>query len=178
METLEITPTHLVVPFVRDNGEEVQVWTPQPHELELKQISRILSYLATQSKDGNLNCLIIDWERYVEEALDPVSANLQKQNKEALIKFLDRQLSGAQLSEGDINELSSGEVNIFKGTLLFICALLRYTSRAEQKGVLNPFTTSLNATEWKTHLSKLQKEAQPRNITLTISTEEDSANQS
>lgn len=174
---VETTPVNFEVALVLDTGEEAKVFVPQPNDVELTRISRVLSYIFREMDKNPLQILLIDWERMIDEALSGLSKELADNVKKQTMTFLDRCVSSGICDLKDINTLSDSETSLLKGSLLFISALYRYVyqrAKIESSGIKG-FFTSLSATDWKKSLSKRSEESQaestiaPADVSVTLS---------
>lgn len=147
---------NFICPFVNDQGSENIAYVPQPIEAELKGIARILGSLFTMIKEGSLDMIVFlkDWDVYIDEICGSLENGEVK--RKALDAFLERSLLGAKFFtlDGDVIQgpLTAGEIDSFKGALLFLSALFRYTPKVTLNSELKGFFTSLTPTEYQKSL--------------------------
>lgn len=149
---------NFICPYITTEGNENIAYVPQPMEAELKGIARILGSLFVMIKEGKLDMVVFlkDWEVYVDEICNSLDNGEVK--RKALDAFLARSLLGAKFftSEGDSisDPLNPEEEDSFKGALLFLSALFRYTPKQTLNSELQGFFTSLTLTEYQKSLRK------------------------
>lgn len=147
---------NFICPYVNSEGNENIAYVPQPVEAELKGIARILGSLFTMIKEGKLDMVVFlrDWEVYVDEICNSLDNGEVK--RKALEAFLARSSLGAKFFtiDGDAvpTPLSPEEEDSFKGALLFLSALFRYTPKVTLNSELKGFFTSLTLTEYQKSL--------------------------
>lgn len=159
---VDTTPINFEVALVLDTGDEAKVFIPQPNDVELTRISRVLSYVFKEMDKSPLQILLIDWERLIDEALAGLPSELAENVRKQTLTFLDRCVSSGICDLKDINTLSATEASLLKGSLLFISALYRYVyQRAKiESNEIKGFFTSLSATDWKKRSQKLSGDSQ------------------
>lgn len=147
---------NFICPYINSSGSENIAYVPQPIENELKSIARILGSLFVMIKEGKLDMVVFlkDWEVYVDEICNSLDNGEVK--RKALDAFLARSLLGAKFftPEGDVisDPLSQEEEDSFKGALLFLSALFRYTPKQTLNSELQGFFTSLTFMEYQKSL--------------------------
>lgn len=157
MQNLEITNVNFVVPSLLDDGSEVKVWVAQPIESEIKGLAQILGPLFTLVREKNVDLVVFlrDWEIFVDDILSKLENGEGK--KKALEAFFDRSLMTAKVYSSSGDELPALEglsLDYFKGALLFISALYRYTFKNLLMTDMRDFFTSLSAMEFRNSLLK------------------------
>lgn len=149
----------------------LKVYIPEPAQMEIKGISRILGYFFKTISEQRESAVVAvtDWERLVDESLDGLSHSLQEQCRTNVNNFFTRALDGCSIvqdgvlfdftSEGRAKFLSDENVvSRIKGNCLFISALLRYLEKGQMTDILTDFITSLTLTELQKSLKKPAKE--------------------
>lgn len=146
---------NFVVSIPGEYGETLDIFVPQPNELELKILAPILGkfYTAVREKKYDIMVLLYDWEIIVEQVLEGENEEKRENLKNRLNTFFER--SQASMTIKGKSTLSEEETSLFKGTLLFISALYRYSTKTLLKKELGEFFTSLSASEWLKHLTNL-----------------------
>lgn len=157
-------------------GEILKFYVPQPQITEIKAISRILGYFykVTSSQLESIPVIVTDWERLVDESLSPLSSELRDNVARALANLFTRMLDSCSVIKMKNSEATeffdyttterskyledSYVVNRFKGTALFILALLRYSERGMIQDTLSDFITSATLLELQNSLKKSAKE--------------------
>lgn len=170
---MEITIKNFIIPIQDDLGNELKIWISHPHDSEMTQISRVLAYFNKECRNMPLDSVIMDYERLTEEALLDFNAEYRNNINKRLETFFSRAELSAVCDDGrDFASLSESEKSTFRGALLFISALWRYTYKEKlpggtQKEVkelmesLSVFFTSQNATEWKDSLANASDAHEP-----------------
>lgn len=157
-------------------GEILKFYVPQPQITEIKAISRILGYFykVTSSQLESIPVIVTDWERLVDESLSSLSPELRDNVARALANLFTRMLDSCSVIKMKNSEATeffdyttterskyledSYVVNRFKGTALFILALLRYSERGTIQDTLSDFITSATLLELQNSLKKSAKE--------------------
>ncbi len=147
---------------------KVHCYVPEPSEIELKNLSRVLGYFYTCFQNNeNASVMLIDYDRFIDEALEPITNDDQRNRKrEQVSMYLERCLMNAsffdeEYSEIDKNKLSKDDVEIFNGLILFISALYRYSMKEGRRKLIGDYFTSLSATEW---IKSCKKSAKGRQL--------------
>lgn len=170
---LEITNVNFIVPSLLDDGSEVKGWVAQPIENEIKGLAQILGPLFTLIREKNVDLVVFlrDWEIFVDDVLAKLENGEGK--KKALEAFFERSLVSAKFySEGgdELPMLEGLSLEYFKGALLFISALYRYTFKNLLMTDMRDFFTSLSATEFQ---SSLRKQSAPSTVETGVVTKRD-----
>lgn len=158
---MQITKFNFIVSVVGDDGDMLRVFVPQPPEMEIKALAPLLGkiFSALQTEGANPLVLMKDWELMLDEVAEKNAAIRSVANS-----FFERCLLGMSVyTEGGkkVEKLSESETEIFRGTLLFVSALYRYSTSAIRGGQeMREFFTSLTATEFQSSLKKLSSQAQ------------------
>lgn len=139
---------NFIVTISSDEGDSLDIYVPQPNELELKLLAPILGkfFTAVREKRYDTMVLLYDWELTVEEALEGLNEEKKENLQKRLNTFFERSI--ASMTINGQTELSETEMSLFKGTLLFISALYRYSTKTLLTKELGEFFTSLSSTEW------------------------------
>lgn len=148
---------NFIVTIASDEGEELNIYVPQPNELELKLLAPILGkfYTALKEKKYDMAVMIYDWDLIVEEVLEGYNDEKKENLKKRLDTFFERSLASMIISGK--SSLSENETSLFKGTLLFISALYRYSTKTLLIKELAEFFTSSSSTEWLKSLGSLDE---------------------
>lgn len=150
---MEITKFNFIISIVSDEGNPLTIYVPQPPEMELKSLAPLLGriFTALQKEEVSPVVLIKDWELILEEL-----AEKNDTIKTQVASFFERSLLGVSVfteAGKKIEKLSEDETNIFKGSLLFISALYRYSIRAVLGSAeMAEYFTSLTAMEFQNSL--------------------------
>lgn len=146
-----------------ENFNECKCYVPQVNELELKSISRILAYFYKSFKEEDERVVMVDYERFIEESIEPITNEAQRERKkEQLETYFERSFLGASFyddewTEIDKTKLTEDDIHNFRATLLFISALFHYSTKEGKNHFLGRYFTSYNVMEWIEH-SKKQSE--------------------
>lgn len=149
----------------------LKVYIPEPTQMEIKGISRILGYffkIISEQRESAV-VAVTDWDRLVDESLDGLSVSLQEQSRTNLNNFFMRSLNACSIVQDDVlfdytsegrNKFLNDEkiVDRIKGNCLFICALLRYLEKGQMRDILTDFITSSTILELQQSLKKPAKE--------------------
>lgn len=137
-----------------------QCYIPQVNELELKSISRILSYFYKAFQNEDERVVLVDYERFIEESIEPITDNAQRdRKKEQLEAYFERSFLGASFYDNewieiDKTKLDEDDIHNFRAMLLFTSALFRYSTKEGKKYFLGEYFTSYNVMEWIEHSKK------------------------
>ena len=155
MEQQKANLYNFIVTISSDEGDSLDIYVPQPNELELKLLAPLLGkfFTAVREKRYDTTVLLYDWEWSVEEALEGLNEEKKENLQKRLNTFFERSIASMTINGKEA--LSEDETNLFKGTLLFISALYRYSTKALLKKELEEFFTSLSASEWLKSLTNL-----------------------
>lgn len=160
-KAMKMDACNLILHVDTEQYGEATAYVPQPNLIELKSISRVLAHFYTSYNNGDKpEILIVDYERFIDEALEPINNTAQKELKLKQVDiFLERSLLGAkwfdsEYSELDSNKLSDEDKALFNGTLLFISALFHYLGKKGRQQFIKDFFTSLDVMAWKEHCKK------------------------
>ena len=130
-------------------------YVPEPSEIELKSLSRVLGYFYTCFQNNeNASVMLIDYDRFIDEALEPITNDDQRNRKrEQVSMYLERSFMNASFFDEEYSEipkdkLSKDDVEIFNGLMLFISALYRYSMKEGRRKLIGDYFTSLSVTEW------------------------------
>lgn len=161
---MEATNFNFIVPSILEDGVEVKCWVAQPIDSEIKGLAHILGPLFTHIREKNIDLVVFlrDWEIFVDDAVSRLENGEGK--KKALEAFFDRSLMTAKCFSEDGDELpplNGLSLEYFKGALLFISALYRYTFKNLLMKDMKDFFTSLNATEFQNTLRKPSAQSTP-----------------
>lgn len=148
MEQQKANLYNFIVTISSDVGDSLDIYVPQPNELELKLLAPILGkfFTAVREKRYDTMVLLYDWELIVEEALEGLTDEKKENLQKRLNTFFERSI--ASMTINGQTGLSENEMSLFKGTLLFISALYRYSTKTLLTRELGEFFTSLSSTEW------------------------------
>lgn len=135
------------------SGESYNVFLPQPNATEIKRLAPILGriFSAMRSEKADIAVMIKDWEFIVEGALSDLTSEKAENVEATLNTFLERSLASAHIvtNEGiKVEKLDDDETLYFKGILLFISSLYRYSLKVNLKSDLRDYFTQLTYLEW------------------------------
>lgn len=144
--------------ILSSKGEMLNVFLPQPNSLEVKRLAPILGRVFTELRSQTLDTIVLlqDWELLVDEVVEKLNQEKSDNIKKALDTFFDRSLASATIIDSNglkIQTLNEDETSLFKGTLLFILSLYRYSLKASLKSDLRDFFTELTCLEWQKQLT-------------------------
>lgn len=167
---------NLLIDVDYSEGEILKFYVPQPQIAEIKAISRILGYFykVTSSQTEAVPVIVTDWERLVDESLSSLSSELKNNVAKALDNLFTRMLDSCSVIKmrnseaAEFFDYTTTErskylddayvIDRFKGTALFILALLRYSERSMIQDTLSDFITSATLLELQSSLKKSAKE--------------------
>lgn len=159
----KITKFNFILSLTSDEGQDLKIYVPQPNEIEIRGIAKLLSVIFDKvTKNENPLVIMKDYDVYVDDLFDDATKKTAFNAK--LNAFFERSLLSASVytetGEKIERKLSEDETEIFKGSLLFAAALYRYSTRTLLSGTdMRAFYTSLTATEFQNSLKTSSKPA-------------------
>lgn len=190
---MKITQNNFIIEMATDEGETMQVWICHPHDSEMSRISRVLAHFNKEMSNIGVSVAIADYERLIDESLMNYPPDFQSNLKKSLESFFSRAEASAVCSDGrKAAELgkaffSDSERAVFRGTLLFISALWRYTmigkgliyaketgemEKDEAMKDIKRLFTSLTATDWLNSLQSAPAEQAAQETEQKVETAE------
>lgn len=149
---MKIDKHNFIIPLSGSSGKEITCYVPQPNEIEMNKLFRLLGTIFSILRKGNQDILVVlkDWRLLLEESLDEMPDDKRTPLLKALDVFFERSLASASIFDEDGLDvtLDEDETEIFKGTLLFLSALYRYSPN-QVKSEMGGYFTSLNASEFR-----------------------------
>lgn len=135
------------------SGETLNVFLPQPNAVEIKRLAPILGriFSAMRTEKADIVVMLKDWEFVVENALSDLTSEKAENVEATLNTFLDRSLASAHiitLEGAKVEKLDDDETLYFKGILLFISSLYRYSLKENLKSDLRDYFTPLSYSDW------------------------------
>lgn len=148
MEQQKANLYNFIVTIPSEAGDSLDIYVPQPNELELKFLAPILGKFFTYVREKRYDTMVLlyDWELAVEEVLEGLNEEKKENLQKRLNTFFERSIASMTINGKEA--LSESEMTLFKGTLLFISALYRYSTKTLLTRELGEFFTSLSSTEW------------------------------
>lgn len=139
--------------IISSNGNSYKVFLPQPNAQEIKMLAPILGRIFTELRSEKLDTIVMlkDWELIVENATADLNDEKASNILTTLNNFFDRSILSATIVDESgikVEHLDDDEQSYFKGTLLFISALYRYSLKASLKSDLRDYFTSSTCSEW------------------------------
>lgn len=168
---MKIDTMNFIIPLTANNGHTFDIYVPQPLGNELDKIARVLGYFFGLQRTNDIHPLVImrDWQMYLRESLENMSESRAADIEKSVNIFLERSLSGsfavsADNKEIDISKFGEEEMELIKGSILFLSALYRYSPKWAligedgQKG----YFTSQSLTEVRNSLQKQSSQSSER----------------
>lgn len=155
---MKLDKCNFIIPLSGSNDKEITCYVPQPNEIEMNRLFRLLGTIFSVIRKGNQDILVVlkDWRLILEDSLGDTSEEKRDALLGALDVFFERSLASATIFDEDGLDvtLDEEETEIFKGTLLFLSALYRYSPNQVVKNEMKGYYTSLNASEFKSSQKK------------------------
>lgn len=159
---MKIDKYNFIIPLSGSNNKEITCYVPQPNEIEMHRLFHLLGTIFSILRKGNQDILVIlkDWRLILEDSLEDMPDEKRASLLKALDVFFERSLASATIFDEDGLDvkLDEDETEIFKGTLLFLSALYRYSPNPV-KSEMGGYFTSLSASEFKS--SQKRSSSQP-----------------
>lgn len=162
---------HISIDFENNEGEKASIYIEHLDKKRFDAASNVLGeiYSLLQKGDINPDVFVIDWPILLKQHKNVIDAFIESLLLTGEIISNNRLVNMAQSPKKLKEDLEKAKIdedalNSVKGLLLFICALLRYTTAKNLKVVKGLFNTYKSAQEWRSSHSYSIEQADTREV--------------